>query len=267
MQLRQDHHELVATQPRHRVVVAHALADAAGRFDEEQVAGLVALGFIHLLETVQVDEEQADHGLVALGLLDLPLQAVVEEAPVGQLGEVVVVGLGPDQVVGPLLLGDVGEQDDAPVHRAVVTENGADGDPGDEVAAVGPPAAHLALPAAAGLHRCPHVAVGLVVEGIALEQMGLPAGHVLIQIAGDLTEGRVDGQHAVVGVGDHHRLRGVGEDGGGQVQLLLGHDPFGDVPVGAAGAQEAAACTSITGWHIHARSSAPTRPGRGCGRG
>ncbi len=107
VQIRQDHRELVPAQARHRVGLAHAGSDAARGVDQQNVALLVSERVVDLLEVVQVDEQDRDVQLIALGLGDVVRQPVMEHAPVGQLGQRVEVGLLPDQHFRLLLLGHV----------------------------------------------------------------------------------------------------------------------------------------------------------------
>ena len=57
---RQEHGELVATEPRHGVRLAHGLLEALGDLDEERVTARVPEGVVDLLEAVDVEQDEAD---------------------------------------------------------------------------------------------------------------------------------------------------------------------------------------------------------------
>ena len=64
VQVLAEHDELVATEPRHRVLEAHGVAEPAAHRDQELVAGLVAEAVVHVLEPVEVDEQHRHHRFV-----------------------------------------------------------------------------------------------------------------------------------------------------------------------------------------------------------
>ena len=65
VQTREHHGELVAAETGHRVAGPHGAADAAGRDGEQLVARGVAQGVVDLLEAVEVEQQDADPGVVA----------------------------------------------------------------------------------------------------------------------------------------------------------------------------------------------------------
>ena len=77
--------ELVAAEPRERVVVAHAGAEPRPDLAQHLVAGMVAQRVVELLEAVEVDEQERE--LVAAR--DRRLEAVEQVPAVAQAGQVV----------------------------------------------------------------------------------------------------------------------------------------------------------------------------------
>ena len=59
------------------------------------------------LEAIQVDEHDRQFGVVSLRLNDGQTQPVLEQYPVGQIGQDVVIGLIRDQFLRPLALRDI----------------------------------------------------------------------------------------------------------------------------------------------------------------
>jgi hypothetical protein len=82
----QDQPELVAAQPRDRVVGAQGLAQALGDDAQHLVAGVVAEGVVHLLEAVEVRQ----HDRAPLGRAQRALGAQAERLAVRQCGQRVV---------------------------------------------------------------------------------------------------------------------------------------------------------------------------------
>ncbi len=61
----QQHHELIATQPRHGIGVANAVREAIGHCAQQLVAAAVAVGIVDLLEAIQIHVEQGDASAIA----------------------------------------------------------------------------------------------------------------------------------------------------------------------------------------------------------
>src|SRR5580698_9638352 len=85
-----------------------------GDLAEDLIAGVVTEGVVYLFEAVEVEEEQGEWGVGAAGTLESVGEAVLEEAAVGEAGELVVEG-------EPLVTGDLLLEHD---------EDHADGDEG-----------------------------------------------------------------------------------------------------------------------------------------
>ena len=87
----QHHRELVIGQPRHQALPRQQLGDALGHLAEQRIAHAVAVGFVHALEVVQVDQQQRHAAVgavrVARGLGHGALQRVFKVAAVGQASE------------------------------------------------------------------------------------------------------------------------------------------------------------------------------------
>ncbi len=73
----------------------------------------MAEGIVHLLEAIQVDEQQRQHILRAARTLDLLLQLVEEQAAVGQIRERIEIRLVPDDFLRLAFLGHVMDQRNA----------------------------------------------------------------------------------------------------------------------------------------------------------
>ena len=91
--LREDHRELVAADAAGDVGVADDLADALGDLGQHRVAGEVADPVVDRLEVVEVEDDQREAPVVALGARGLAREGLVEVAAVVQPGERVEIGL------------------------------------------------------------------------------------------------------------------------------------------------------------------------------
>ena len=96
--LEQDR-ELVAAEARGGVGGADARRHALGHLEQDPVAGRVAEAVVDGLEVVEVDEQHGHPDAVAQRPRDRVADALVEQRPVGQVGDRIVEGL-----VGELLL-------------------------------------------------------------------------------------------------------------------------------------------------------------------
>ena len=91
VETRQDHHELVAAQARNGIGLADGRGEALGHRLQQLVAGIVAERVVDALEMVEVEEQARDVRGVALRLREDLLQPLVEERPVRQPREDVVL--------------------------------------------------------------------------------------------------------------------------------------------------------------------------------
>ena len=228
---RQQHGELVATQARAGVTGTQGAADAFGGQLQQAVAGGVPQRVVDLLEQVEVEVEQRQPVAVALGVAQLLLQAVVEQATVGQAGQRIEVRLLPDQRLLRLLLRDVGQAADEAADAALRPGLGLGLHKHPQPLAVGAQEAVLAAERAALRHAVrPGRLHGLALVGVQALHPGVPE-----RLFGrDAQQLRVLGVHkaaATLGVGAedadrHHRTQGA-------VGRLAGPQRFGG---GARGA-------------------------------
>ena len=98
-------------------VAAQPVAQHGGDVDEQVVTGGVAEGVVDLLEVVEVEQQQRAALAVALAELDVPLQRLVERAPVGETRQGVVVGQVRE---GGLVAAPLRHVEDVDQHQVVV---------------------------------------------------------------------------------------------------------------------------------------------------
>ncbi len=116
LQLLQQDGELVPAEAGHRVLVPDVRLQPAGHPGQHPVADGVAQAVVHLLEMVQVQEEDAQPATVPLGPGQGLSQPVLEELPVREAGELVVQGAPLQLALHPDPLGDVVDDGlDAPI--------------------------------------------------------------------------------------------------------------------------------------------------------
>ncbi len=96
---RQDHPELVAAQPGDGLGLAHRFLEPGVDLAEDDVAVMMAEGVVDLLESIEVEQQQRE--TPALGARgDRPLQAIVQQGPIGQARQRVVGRLMPQARLG-----------------------------------------------------------------------------------------------------------------------------------------------------------------------
>ena len=116
--------------------MAHAAAQAPRHLDQQLVAGAVAERVVDDLEAVEVDQQQRDLVAEAAAVLERPLGAPDQLAPVRQAGERVEVGEVADPVFGDAPVGHVLHDAGVAEQVAVLVELGLGLDVDDAVAAV-----------------------------------------------------------------------------------------------------------------------------------
>ena len=114
LQPAQNEDELVAAHARDGVLGAHRGAQAAAQRDQQGVADGVAQGVVDDLETIEIEEQDRQHLLMACALLERGGEAVVEQGAIGQPGQDVVGRMEQDLFLGRLARGDVADRDDQP---------------------------------------------------------------------------------------------------------------------------------------------------------
>ncbi len=193
--------ELVAADAGHQIFGAYPAHQPIRHLPQQGVTGMVIHAVIDRLEVVEVEYHQRE----ALAPLAEAAEAAAEQPAVGQPGEIVVVGLGGDLLLRQLGLGEIAEDGDVLADPPPFPQ-GADHQLLGVELAVLALVPHLATPHPHPLQRVVHVGVeGLVVQA-RLEQAGALAAHLLLAVAGDLLERRVDRDDAAVGVAHQDRL-------------------------------------------------------------
>ena len=140
--------------------------DALGRLHQHLVTHLVAPGVVDTLEVVQIQKAHRQQFFAALGVGDGHGQPVIQQAPVGQPGQHVIVGDAVQFILMGLELADVGEDGDVIADLAVLAAHGVDGQQFRIHFAAAPAVPDLTLPAASGAQFQPH---------LLIELAGLPA--------------------------------------------------------------------------------------------
>ena len=106
-EIRENHEELIAAEPRHHVGFAQHLLDARRHLLEHDVAAVMAQRIVDGLEIVQVDEHDRHQGTVAARQRQYRTQALGQVGAIGQAGEHVVVREVLDARLGMFARGDV----------------------------------------------------------------------------------------------------------------------------------------------------------------
>ena len=118
--------ELVAAEAGGGVGGPDARGDALSDLEQDPVAGGVAEAVVDGLEVVEVDEQHSHPDAVAEGPRDRVADALVEQRPVGEVGDRIVEGLVGELLLERLALRDVAAVQDDPTDRGVAEEVGVE---------------------------------------------------------------------------------------------------------------------------------------------
>ena len=102
MQILEHDDELIAAKPRHQIALAYGSAQPAPDFHQQQVTDIVSFGIVEDLEVVEVDEQQRAMATIARAGDQRQLKPFEQQAPIGQLGQRIVVGEITDLFLGLL---------------------------------------------------------------------------------------------------------------------------------------------------------------------
>eukprot|EP01022_Parablepharisma_sp_SALTPOND_P027435 TRINITY_DN665_c0_g3_i1.p1 TRINITY_DN665_c0_g3~~TRINITY_DN665_c0_g3_i1.p1 ORF type:complete len:1952 (-),score=631.07 TRINITY_DN665_c0_g3_i1:246-6101(-) len=235
----QHHHEFVATDAGHGIVLTHVGHQPLGHLLEQHIAFFMADGVVQGLEVIQVDEQQGRTSLGAQREGDGLLEAVQQQGAIGQAGQGVEEGQFADAFLGQLAVADVVMGADVVGDLVILVLDGRDGEPFGIDFAVLAAVPDLTLP----LAEAPHALAHLLEEGRAVavrtQQVGVLADDLFSRIAGDLAEGLVHAQDLAVGVSDEHALARV-EGHCRDAQFGLDLLAVGNVPAAGAETREGA---------------------------
>jgi len=166
-----QHHELVASDPRHQVGFADLLEHALGRLAQYEVADMVPKPVIYLFETIQVDQLQDQQSVVPRGGRGHVPEPFVELRAIGQPGKRVDTGKPGHLHFRLALLGGVAQDLDVALELTGRPENRrhhAVGPEGRPVLAKVPADVIGATPAA----RCFQFPVGYAVVPVVHREQG-----------------------------------------------------------------------------------------------
>jgi hypothetical protein len=224
-----DDQKFVATESANGVRFSHQSAQAPRHLAEDAIADLVAEGIVDVLEAIEVDEQDGQSGLVAVGTLQGLVQSVAKQQAVGQAGQRVVVGLVIELIVGLPQFGDVGEYADIVRELSIGVMDSADRQRFQESLAVLAPVPEFAPPAPATAESLPHFPVkgGILKSG--LQDARVTSDHLILAVTGDLGERTVHGNDAAIRCGDGDAFGAAVEDRRSLLQARLHALSIGDV--------------------------------------
>ncbi|MNS98001.1 hypothetical protein D3C72_1323520 [compost metagenome] len=166
----------------------------------------MAEGIVHLLEAIQVDEQQRQRILRAARTLDLLLQPVEEQAAVGQIRERIEIRLVPDDFLRLALLGHVMDQRNAAALTIRVGQVGIHGQVGGKLAAVLAADREFAAPSALGCHGGPQAIDQPCRIACPADAIARAAPDLLGRIASGGGKGRIHVDDGAIERRHHHGL-------------------------------------------------------------
>ena len=113
----QHHRELVAAETRDGVGLAEHAADARRDALQDAVAGVMPHRVVDLLEAVQIEDQQRARRLGAVGDAQRLGETIVQQQPVRQIGQRIVIGQVRDPLLDPAPLAPRGRFGDLALDR------------------------------------------------------------------------------------------------------------------------------------------------------
>ena len=156
------------------------------------------------------------------------IEPFVEQEPVGQAGERVVVGEVIELVLYGAQAGDIGEGHDVIADLARPVVDHAEALPGRKHLAVAAAEQHFSLPEL-GIPGRQFREIGAAAPARMQESIGLAAQYFLLGVAGDAGEGGIGGGDAAGGVGQEYGFRSGSEDDARLPQAVFGTMALGHV--------------------------------------
>ena len=98
-----QYREFISAQARNAIIVAQQVTQPRRHLAQHMIAGAVAQRVIHILEAIQIHDENRQHPLLLAGVENFPLQPLAELRAVRQLGQRILVRQFQDAL---LALGD-----------------------------------------------------------------------------------------------------------------------------------------------------------------
>ena len=162
--------ELVATEARDDVALAHASAQAFAHRAQHEIAAAVTHRIVDVLEVVEIEEQHRDAGIAAARAIDRSDEPLYQQAAIRQSGQRVVVGEIAQILLVALAFGDVGHHADVVRAQAEMIVHGADFEPAEEFLPVLAPLPQLAAPMAVVAIALAHLPVGFIRLAGAVQQ-------------------------------------------------------------------------------------------------
>ncbi len=78
---------------------------------------------VDIFKVIQIQKQQCEHRFIAIRFLDLKFQTILEQIPVGQAGQLIIISLRQDYFVFFILLGDIRKLCNMAVNTAIRMTN------------------------------------------------------------------------------------------------------------------------------------------------
>ncbi len=236
----QQQGEFITAHAGHGVIDRHTGEQPRGHFLQHPVARGMPQGVVDRFEAVEVEEHQHDPGLLALGVLQRRMQAILEQGAVGQVSQRVVVRQTVDTVLAGLAFADIAEEAHVAGQIAFVVEDCGNADPGRVVFAVTALEPDFTFPRALSVQLPENVAQAGFLFGFHGEHARQLIEHLSHFIATDAGKGLVGLHDIAGGVGNQDGGCRMLEYSGSHAQVFLGPTLLTDVPAHAEDALEIA---------------------------
>ena len=222
----EQQHELVAAEATERILAPQPRPQSPRHAGKKLVTSGMAETVVDRLEVVQIDEENRHPRAGSLRDLERMLESRVDEQPVGQSRQRIVVGQPAQAGFGFLEVGDIGKYPDVMAVAARWVTHHADRHPLGVDLAILAPVADLALPMSLLEQTGPHVTVEGLVMAPRTQARGGLAEHFVLAVAGNLGESPIHRDDGRIEVGHQHAVTRALECGRVQPHALFTSQVF-----------------------------------------
>ena len=224
----QHQHKLISPQTCHGIPFPHTGQQTLRHLHQQHVSNMVAQGIVQILEFVQIDKQQGTITLTAGTRGHRLLQAIHQQATIGEFGEQVVKGELPNLILRRLVLGDVDHGGDIVGGVTVPILDGGNTEQGRVDLTLTALTPKLTLPDTIALQRGAYRRGRHLILGMRHQCSRILFQHLCLAITGDLTKGAIAADNPVIHIGDIHPLHRL-ERHCGEAKVVLHTFAFGNV--------------------------------------
>src|SRR5574344_1112935 len=167
-------------------------------------------GVVDFLEKIQIQKYQRKNLLRAPRFLNATQQRLLKHLPVGQLSEMVIMGLTPDCGFTLTQFGDIGKQPNVAVDATVFVVGGCDRQPLNVFLAIFSAIDDVARPLALLMQGCPHFLIKIAIVTPRAQEIEATPQCLMGFVTSNSSKRRVDILYYPLSICHNHGLTSMG---------------------------------------------------------